>query len=54
MLSMLNAITEMGSKMAVWFSLGVRDKTEHVMQEHLELVAQEIEQVNLRGARWSC
>jgi ferredoxin-NADP reductase len=54
MLSMLNAITEMGSKMAVWFFLGVRDKTEHVMQEHLELVAQEIEQVNLRGARWSC
>ena len=52
MLSMLNAITEMDSKREVWFFLGVRDKTEHVMQEHLELVAQENEQVNLRGARW--
>jgi uncharacterized protein len=48
MISMLNAITEMGSKREVWFFLGVRDKTEHVMKEHLELVARENEQINLR------
>ena len=48
MLSMLNAITEAESKREVWFFLGVRDKTEHVMQEHLEIVAREHEQVNLR------
>ncbi|MBT4258366.1 MAG: 2Fe-2S iron-sulfur cluster binding domain-containing protein [Nitrospina sp.] len=48
MLSMLNAIIEMGSKREVWFFLGVRDKTEHVMQEHLDIVAGENENVNLR------
>jgi len=48
MLSMLNAVTEMGSQREVWFFLGVRDKTEHVMQEHLEGVARENERVNLR------
>ena len=48
MLSMLNSITEMDSKREVWFFLGVRDKTEHVMQEHLEVVARENEHVNLR------
>ncbi len=46
-LSMLNAITEMGSQREVWFFLGVRNKAEHMMKEHLEMVAQENENVNL-------
>ena len=46
-LSMLNAITEMGSKREIWFFLGVRNKSEHVMKEHLEMVARENENVNL-------
>jgi uncharacterized protein len=47
-LSMLNAVTEMGSQREVWFFLGVRNKTEHVMKEHLEMVARENENVHLR------
>ena len=47
-LSMLNAITEMGSQREVWFFLGVRNKTEHVMKEHLEMVARENENVHLK------
>jgi uncharacterized protein len=47
-LSMLNAITEMGSQREVWFFLGVRDKTEHIMKEHLEMMARENENVNLK------
>jgi uncharacterized protein len=46
-LSMLNAITEMGSQREVWFFLGVRDKTEHIMKEHLEMMARENENVTL-------
>jgi uncharacterized protein len=46
-LSMLNAINEMSSQREVWFFLGVRNKKEHVMKEHLEMVAQEIENVHL-------
>jgi uncharacterized protein len=48
MMSMLNAITEMGSQREVWFFLGVRNKKEHVMKDHLEMVARENENVNLR------
>ena len=47
-LSMLNAITEIGSQREVWFFLGVRNKKEHVMKEHLEMVAKEHENVHLR------
>ncbi len=46
-LSMLNAITEIGSKREVWFFLGVRNKKEHIMKKHLEVVARENENVNL-------
>ena len=48
LLSMLNAITEMGSQREVWFFLGVRNKKDHVMKEHLEMVARENEYVRLR------
>jgi uncharacterized protein len=47
LLSMLNAITEMASQREVWFFLGVRNKKEHVMKEHLEMVARENENVRL-------
>ncbi len=46
-LSMLNAITEMGSQREVWFFLGVRNRAEHIMKEHLEMVARENENVSL-------
>ena len=48
LLSMLNAITEMGSQREVWFFLGVRNKKDHIMKEHLEMVARENENVRLR------
>ena len=48
LLSMLNAITEMGSQRELWFFLGVRNKKDHVMKEHLEMVARENENVRLR------
>ena len=47
MLSMLNAITERGVQREVWFFLGVRNRQEHVMKEHLEMVAREHENVHL-------
>jgi hypothetical protein len=47
-LSMLNALVEMDSQREVWFFLGVRNKTEHVMKEHLEKVARENPNVNLK------
>jgi uncharacterized protein len=46
-LSMLNALVEIDSQREIWFFLGVRDKTEHVMKEHLEKVARENPNVNL-------
>ncbi|MZH03112.1 MAG: 2Fe-2S iron-sulfur cluster binding domain-containing protein [Nitrospinae bacterium] len=47
LLSMLNTITEMGSQREVWFFLGVRNKKEHMMREHLEMVEREFENVHL-------
>ena len=47
-LSMLNTLVEVDSQREIWFFLGVRDKTEHVMKEHLEKVALENPNVNLK------
>jgi uncharacterized protein len=47
-LSMLNALVEMDSQREIWFFLGVRDKTEHVMKGHLEKVERENPNVNLK------
>lgn len=47
LLSMLNAITEMGMKRETWFFLGVQNKEEHPMKEHLETAAKENENVHL-------
>ncbi|MDP6351468.1 MAG: 2Fe-2S iron-sulfur cluster-binding protein [Alphaproteobacteria bacterium] len=47
-LSMLNAIVSSGSKRETWFFYGLRNKTEHVLKEHLEQVAKENENVHLQ------
>ena len=46
-LSMLNAVIEMGTKREVWFFLGVRNNKDHIMKEHLEMVAREHENVHV-------
>ena len=47
-LSMLNALVEIESQREIWFFLGVRNRKEHVMKEHLESVAKENPNVNLK------
>ena len=47
-LSMLNALVEVDSQKEIWFCLGVRNKKEHIMKEHLEKVAKENPNVNLQ------
>ena len=47
-LSMLNALVEIESQREIWFCLGVRNKKEHIMKEHLEKVAKENPNVNLQ------
>jgi ferredoxin-NADP reductase len=47
-LSMLNALVEKESQREIWFFLGVRDKTEHVMKDHLEKMGRENPNVNLK------
>lgn len=39
-LSMLNALSDMGSKREVWFFLGVRNNDEHIMEDHLKFIAE--------------
>lgn len=39
MVSMLNAIVETGQKREVWFFFGARNRSEHILKEHLEKVA---------------
>lgn len=46
-LSMLNTVVASASKREVWFFLGVRNKSEHMMKDHLEAVAREHENVHL-------
>lgn len=47
-LSMLNALVAAGSKREVWLFYGVRDGSHHVMREHLNRIALENENINLR------
>ena len=47
-LSMLNALVEIESQREIWFFLGVRNKKEHIMKEHLELVERANANVNLK------
>ena len=48
LLSMLNALVEIESQREIWFFLGVRNKKEHMMKEHLEKVEKENPNVNLK------
>lgn len=48
LLSMLNALVEIESQREIWFFLGVRNKKEHMMKEHLEKIAKENLNVNLK------
>ena len=45
---MLSQIVESGSTRETWFFYGVRDKTEHVMKDYLESIADEYENVHLQ------
>ena len=48
-LSMLNQICESGSTRETWFFYGVRDKTEHIMRDHLESLAEAHENIHLHA-----
>ncbi|MDB6027004.1 MAG: hypothetical protein JWM68_3227, partial [Verrucomicrobiales bacterium] len=47
MLSMMNALLNMGSKREIWFFHGARNSKEHIQKEYLEKVAAENENVHL-------
>jgi ferredoxin-NADP reductase len=46
-LSMLNAITEAGTKREVWFFHGTYNKANHAMREHMQRIAAEHDNVHL-------
>lgn len=46
-LSMLNTVIRSTSEWEVWFFFGVRNRTEHIMKEHLERIALENPNVHL-------
>ncbi|MDB6054443.1 MAG: hypothetical protein JWN25_1966 [Verrucomicrobiales bacterium] len=47
MLSMMNAILNMGSKRQIWFFHGARNSKEHIQKDYLEQVVKEHENVHL-------
>ncbi len=46
-LSMLNALIAQGSRRDIWFFHGIRNRSEHMMKEHLEAIARENPNVHL-------
>ena len=46
-LSMLNALVAQASRREIWFFHGIRNRSEHVMKEHLEAIAREHPHVHL-------
>lgn len=46
-LSMLNTLVAQGSRRDIWFFHGIRNRSEHVMKEHLEAIARENPNVRL-------
>lgn len=48
LLSMLNASAEAKSTREIWFFYGVRNRTEHIMKDHLERTAREHPNVRLK------
>jgi len=47
-LSILNSIAESDSKRETWFFLGVKNRSEHMMKEHLEAVAKQHENIEVK------
>ena len=47
-LSMVDAIVESRSKRETWFFYGLRNRSEHVLKEHLETIASEYENIHLQ------
>ena len=47
-LSMLNSIAESDSKRETWFFLGIRNRSEHMMKEHLESIDKQHENINVK------
>ncbi len=47
-LSMTNAIVESGARREVWFFYGARNRSDHIMKEHLERLAAENRNVHLQ------
>ncbi|MEP6664742.1 MAG: 2Fe-2S iron-sulfur cluster-binding protein [Verrucomicrobiota bacterium] len=50
MLSMLNEVVESGLQREVWMFFGVRNRSDHIMKEHLETIARAHSNVRLRIA----
>ena len=48
MLCMLNTAIEARSRLEIWFFYGLRNRTEHIMKEHLEQIAREHPNVRLQ------
>jgi hypothetical protein len=48
MVSMLNAILDSGLKREVWFFFGARNRSEHILKEHLDKVAKEHDHVRIQ------
>lgn len=46
-LAMLNSIVRSGSKRETWFFYGVRNSGEHIMKEHLQLIAHQHDNIHL-------
>ncbi len=47
-LSMLNSLVAQNSRREIWFFHGIRNRSEHVMKEHLEAIAREHPNVHLQ------
>ncbi len=47
LLSMLNAICDAGAQRETWFFLGVKNKQNHIMQEHLKQIDAEFENIHI-------
>ena len=48
MLSMLNSITQSGSKREIWFFYGIRDGNERIMNEHLARLNRDLDNLHLQ------
>ncbi|MEP6820789.1 MAG: 2Fe-2S iron-sulfur cluster-binding protein [Chthoniobacterales bacterium] len=47
-LAMLNALIAQGSRREIWFFHGIRNRSDHVMKEHIEAIAREHPNVHLQ------